>query len=259
MLLAFPTVGEIEPLSVDQASVSLRTAGSDAEGQNDTVHPKRAHQRSSHASVQAVVFDPDATPRPTARRQNRWSIAIHPASLPTPDFSITAAGRKDEPTDSHFGTSVPDLPNDSPRAAALARPSDEKPDHQKRPERRFKKRISIAPFPSPTLQPLSVHDTPVTARTRVHGDGKSRRFSLMLGTIRGQVQGIPKSPSRNGNPRGGTETPRKPDDVGAWTIERAAQAALSDVETAAPSKRSHGVAISKLAELLGRDRGPAER
>jgi hypothetical protein len=188
MLLAFPTV---EPPSVDQASVTLRTAGSHAEGQNDTVQPKRAHQRSSHASVQAVFFDPDATPRPTARRQNRWSTAIHPASLPTPDFSITAAGRKDEPTDSHSGTSdvnkasgaVPDLSNDSPRAAALARPSDEKPGHQKRPERRFEKRISIAPFRSPTLQsrgfPLRLGDFGMseTCPRIVPNDGFCHRYA----------------------------------------------------------------------------------
>jgi hypothetical protein len=274
--LMFPTIGDSEPLalSVDRAPRSPHIAESespDVEDQNDTVHPK-AHQRPSRASAQAVVFDSDATPRATAKKPNRWSIDIHPELLPIPDFGVAPAGTKVEQTVIREDA-VPDLPaDDTLRAVPLAHhPSDKQPGHQKRPERKFKKRISIAPFPSPIPQALSVHDTPVTARTRPHGHGKSRRFSLMLGgTIRGSAQGLPTSPSRNGNPRGGAGIPGAPrgsgegtNDVGAWTIEGAAQAAPSDVELVPPSNRSyslqHGVTISKLAELLGRDRGSKER
>lgn len=269
--LTFPTIGQNKPQAslAGRASMSPLIAESelpDAEDENDTVHPRRGHQRPSRASAQAVVFDRDTTPRATARKPNSWSIGVHPTSLPIPDFSgrQTVSGEELD--------AVPDLPaDDALRAVSVThQPSDNQPDHQKRPERRFKKRISIAPFPSPTPLALSVHDTPVTARTRPHGHGKSRRFSLMLGgTIRGLAQGLPTSPSRNGNPRGTgiSGAPRGSgegtNDVGAWTIEGAAQAAPSDVELVPPSNRSyslqHGVTISKLAELLGRDRVSKER
>jgi len=280
-LRTFPTINEGKPVtsSVAQAPTPPRTVGSEqadeasTENENDTLHPTRFHQGHLRTSAQALAFDPDATPRATARKQTRWSIGVHPASLPMPDFGV--AGTKVDQMASHPADidikrdAVPDFPtNDTLRAAPLTyHPSDNKqPAHQKRPERRFKKRFSIAPFPNVTPQTLSIHDTPVTARTRGHGEGKSRRFSLMLGgTIRGQPQDVPTLPSDKENPRGDAEmvvTPRRADEgtngAGSWTIERAAQAAPSDVEMPPSSRRSyslqHGVAISKLAELLGRDR-----
>lgn len=203
--------------SSSTSSASLRAGGgADLEPanpdrrDNPVVTRTGTAQRTSSADVgpgdqERRLLDLDVTPKATARKDpSRPPLP----PLPMPDFSESlmairppAAAR--EPTTASSSMVMEDrsedtlspLPNEVPLPSVTSvtglirerRSSGGGSSSAVHQPRSFKKRMSIAPFPTAAPQTLLlVQDTPVTARVRTQGDGKAKRYSLMLGgTIRG--------------------------------------------------------------------------